>query len=377
MKKIFDVFKLDIDTKRIYGLDILRTAAILSVLLYHSIMLVPESIGQVFNYIYIDGVCMFFVLSGFLIGTILLKTAEKDGFQFRQLLDFWIRRWARTLPNYFLFLISLTLLAKIYVPGFPLRVVPQYLVFSQNLLQNPPGFFLESWSLSIEEWFYISVPLLLLVLLKISNFSIKYAVLFISITIIIFSIILRYVFLHNFVASYNGEKNLAVIARLDNIMYGVTGAYICFYNKRLWLKNKNIFFFIGCIIVITMKILSMQTLFANDQAFLLMYFYPLLCVGILFLLPFLSEYKIKNHNGFTKCITIISLISYSLYLINYSLIRKLIMENIFKEFFEGNTIEMIFVKNIFFWSSSILCSILIYKYFEVPTMKIRDKIKFK
>lgn len=63
-------------TNRIIGLDVLRSIAILLVLYQHSIFLIssPNELYQ----IRIDGVSIFFVLSGFLIGNILIKTFSES-----------------------------------------------------------------------------------------------------------------------------------------------------------------------------------------------------------------------------------------------------------------------------------------------------------
>ena len=71
----------------------------------HASML--EKIDTKFPWIpLINGVELFFVLSGFLIGGILIKTFQKDNsFGIKTISNFWIRRWFRTLPNYDLILI--------------------------------------------------------------------------------------------------------------------------------------------------------------------------------------------------------------------------------------------------------------------------------
>ncbi|MDG1661044.1 MAG: hypothetical protein P8H40_06680 [Winogradskyella sp.] len=51
------------------------------------------------------GVDIFFVLSGFLIGGILLRKLEAGQTSFSDLVRFWKRRWLRTFPNYFVVLI--------------------------------------------------------------------------------------------------------------------------------------------------------------------------------------------------------------------------------------------------------------------------------
>jgi len=77
---LFNNFKLQIPENRIYGLDILRAMAILFVLNIHSAhFFSPTSlIFKILTPLNLDGVTLFFVLSGFLIGGILISQFEKD-----------------------------------------------------------------------------------------------------------------------------------------------------------------------------------------------------------------------------------------------------------------------------------------------------------
>jgi peptidoglycan/LPS O-acetylase OafA/YrhL len=93
---------------RIFGLDLLRFIAIFMVLVGHSMMFVPESIKKVCYRFMLDGVGIFFVLSGFLIGGILIRILnKKNAVTFANLVDFWKRRWMRTLPAYLVVLLFL------------------------------------------------------------------------------------------------------------------------------------------------------------------------------------------------------------------------------------------------------------------------------
>lgn len=121
---------------RIFGLDILRACAIMFVVIGHGHILIPEQyrdlVKEIFHY---DGVSIFFVLSGFLIGGILIKTLEKERLSKKVLLNFWVRRWFRTLPNYYLILTILLILNLLFTEGFkftwsfPLN----FYTFTQNL----------------------------------------------------------------------------------------------------------------------------------------------------------------------------------------------------------------------------------------------------
>src|SRR5688572_4697894 len=80
------------------GLDLPRALAITLVLVSHFVKRC-EILG-------FYGVELFFALSGFLIGGILYRDlAASPGWTFPRVKHFWFRRWWRTLPNYYLFLI--------------------------------------------------------------------------------------------------------------------------------------------------------------------------------------------------------------------------------------------------------------------------------
>ena len=87
------------------------------------------------------GVEIFFVLSGFLIGGILLKqmfAGELDSAS--GLAVFWKRRWFRTLPIYYLFLILFLLLTR-FTDGNTPTGAGRYFWFGQALITAHPKFF--------------------------------------------------------------------------------------------------------------------------------------------------------------------------------------------------------------------------------------------
>ena len=145
--------------ERIYGLDLVRAAAIVLVLSSHVLWIYPPKssiISQFLQLFGFLGVELFFVLSGFLIGTIFYKLYLKDDFSIQSVFYFLKRRWFRTLPNYYLFLLLNTLIA-LYI-GYSLIEWWKYLFFLQNFHTTMLPFFPESWSLSVEEFAYVGLP---------------------------------------------------------------------------------------------------------------------------------------------------------------------------------------------------------------------------
>lgn len=136
-----------------FGLDLARATAVLSVLLAHGALFFAEGFPAARYVLIVFGVLgveIFFALSGFLVGRQLLLVAEGRASAGR----FLARRWYRTLPNYYLFLAINAVLAWWVVERTGLDA--RFLVFAQSFAAPAAGdFFPESWSLAIEEWFYL------------------------------------------------------------------------------------------------------------------------------------------------------------------------------------------------------------------------------
>jgi len=139
-------------------MDVLRAAAILLVIVGHSVLsygspsnLAPLQFGG-------TGVDLFFVLSGWLLGGQLFKELQRT--KTINIKNFWARRWMRTLPAYYAVLF--VSIAQRYLTKDNVSFPWEYLVFIQNY-HNPLEFFSISWSLSVEEQFYLAIaPLLCL-----------------------------------------------------------------------------------------------------------------------------------------------------------------------------------------------------------------------
>lgn len=145
------------------NIDLIRATAIILVLIHHIGQLVPK-IGREYTNLGAYGVDLFFVLSGWLIGR--LYWCERRDFGNVRILGFWMRRWLRTVPPYLIVL--LVAYAGVYFArNEPFN--PKYLIFLQNYETTMP-FFLVSWSLCVEEHFYLLLPLLvsLLISLRVS-----------------------------------------------------------------------------------------------------------------------------------------------------------------------------------------------------------------
>lgn len=371
--------KLRLDPNRIFGLDILRALAILFVVAGHGAYLMPAARYKYVNLFIFEGVSMFFVLSGFLIGGILIKIINKEKFTIKTILNFWIRRWMRTIPVYILILGVLVILNVVFVSEFEVYDKATYFIFSQNLFYKHPEFFPEAWSLSIEEWFYLLTPLSILLCLRLGRTSIKNSLLITALIIILGATSLRYYrFLYLIVEEGEVWDNFfrkQVVTRLDSIMYGVLGAFMFFYKKDLWNRFRVPLFILG----ILLFSMSKYILFDNQSIGLYetVFHFTITASATLFMLPLLTS--ITTGSGiFYKIVTYISLISYSMYLINLTLVQQFILRRIhWKPLQDFNGYIFIITQYFLYWLLTIIISILLYKYFEMPIMKLRERMKIK
>lgn len=375
---------------RIFGLDILRACAILFVVVGHGASLYPSTtpkiVSRTINHIFgYDGVSIFFVLSGFLIGGILIKAFEKRQGEKKVLLNFWIRRWFRTLPPYFLILTTLLILNLLFTDGFLFsKIFPlNYFTFTQNLFYRHPDFFPEAWSLSIEEWFYLLIPVIILIFVFFKR-SVKMSVLYTALSVLILITLFRFYRFSNISAEFSiwewdSQFRKQVITRLDSLMYGVIGAFIQYYYRNYWLKYKKTLLCFGLSLFLATKYLIHVSV---DSLYFCVFSFSVTSFATLLLLPFLSDFRTDSNSFIHKSITKISLISYSMYLTNLSIVQDWIIRKIPLQ--DITILSELHLMNIaeyglyfLYWFLTIFLSMIIYKYFEVPMMNLRDNKRIK
>ena len=163
------LFSLELLDNRYPALHGLRVFAIVSVVQYHVTWILWGEQSFSLDRGFVDtslsvffGMDLFFILSGFLIGSILLRSLRDSGTQ--NLRRFYVRRIFRTFPSYY---VVLTILAL----ALPLTAMQRaHLPYEYTYLTNflplhrPQVVMFWGWSLALEEQFYLAVPLLFFVL---------------------------------------------------------------------------------------------------------------------------------------------------------------------------------------------------------------------
>ena len=228
---------------RLHGLDTLRAAAILAVMLYHlKIQGLLPTAWVPFAAIGWIGVDLFFVLSGFLIGSQLLRSWRNG--ETPSLKDFYARRAYRILPVYLAVLLLYSAVPLWREAPGP-SALWQYLLFLWNLtlLHYPEQrAFSHVWSLCVEEHFYLLLPLLLLLFMRRPSVTKTVSIL---LAIFLGGIVLRAWLLHHVVLSANDDQHglrmmkflyYPTYTRLDGLVTGVTLALIRTFRLAWWTR---------------------------------------------------------------------------------------------------------------------------------------------
>jgi peptidoglycan/LPS O-acetylase OafA/YrhL len=296
--------------RRIFGLDLVRSISVCAVVFAHS------------GYQYIGGfrygviaIEYFFVMSGFLVGEMLIREFH-NGSDFKLLMNFWIKRWFRTLPLYYLILIIKVLLSNPFI-GF--KVWP-YFFFLQNNVGGI-GFFSVSWTLVIEEWFYLILPLVIFIFFR-SGIQKRKFIMF-TIGVIVAEIILRMLYV-----AYKDVPWAGIVGsfpfRFDSFMIGVFIAFIKVdypnvFNK-LSGKLISFVFVIALLLYLWAFSASEGGQLASKVYWTRTFGFTITSILLALQMPFLTNSTFLNgineNNLFKQTITWLSLLSYPIYLIH-------------------------------------------------------------
>jgi peptidoglycan/LPS O-acetylase OafA/YrhL len=372
------MFGLTIDiNKRIPGLDIARAIAISLVVFSHSLWIsdfFPPLVNWFMRLSGTIGVEFFFVISGFLIGKIVLRMLEKEDFSLSDIVFFLKRRWFRTLPNYYLILFVNVLLWYLFYNEIPEKLY-LYFIYLQNMAQTSPDFYRISWSLAIEQFSYIIGPFSLFFLIKVfPKVKRRYFFLGMSLLMIALFLVSRFYFnaIHELtsITDWNESLRKVTIYRLDAIYYGFVLFYL-YSSNHIAGKWNLIFFLIGLLGIFTLHVLifAIGIQAQNYSLFFNVFYLPLNSIAICLTIPFLIGIKLKN-SFFLKCVTFLSVISYSIYLLHYTVILHTM-----KVLFPSENLRgfYLFLYTFCYWFLVLFLSYLLYRFFEKPMTNLREK----
>ena len=318
-------------TSRNSSVDIFRGIAIILVLLFHFNELLP--IGYI-------GVDLFFVISGLLVGGILVR--QTDDHQKTNYFKFVLQRGFKIWPSYYIFIIANHF---VFEKDFTFNSLGKYLFFYQNYTGESSHL----WSLCVEEHFYLLLPLLFLILQKFRFEKQNKMMYLAAFSLIIGGILFKF-------ASYYFTNSQDTFSATHNRIDGLAWGLLLSLEVRNFKERKNniTLFFIGLLILISALLL------ANEWAF----FHKTMLHSII---PFAFYLMIKGvySMDFSKIkpLRVIAYFSYNIFLW-HSLLGILII----------NYFGVTLLSFLLYVSTSFLAGVLMTLIIEEPFLKLRRKL---
>ena len=364
-------------SQRLVQLDVLRGLAILLVLLAHQVY-IPKEPGIFRDFTIclhqfgLSGVDLFFVLSGFLIGGLLLREVKITGrLDVRRFL---IRRGFKIWPAYYVFL-CVAFVQLIRHKQLSINSASSYVPFLFNL-QNYIGPFdlnIHTWSLAVEEHFYLALPILLWCLLKLRQKKLVKLSLPISIlAIMVFCNVCRL---------FNGAHRSFLITdytathlRMDALFWGVLISYAYQHKQDLIQRisrHKVLLITVGCSLVSFKFFQERDAWFAFTLGYTALYFgYGLILLAFLELESNSWLMKLVQ-SGPAKALAFMGLYSYSIYLWHLEFAAPFVIAKILPVLPEGlkwplgMTIYVILAT---------ISGVIGARIIEIPVLAIREKL---
>ena len=343
-------------------IDGIRAIAVSAVILYHAQITILGY--QPFKGGFI-GVDIFFVISGYLITSIILKELVTTGsFSFK---NFYERRIRRILPALlFVMLVSLPFAWMYLLPSSLIdfsKSILYSLGFSSNYYFHYSGQeygaesgllkpFLHTWSLSVEEQYYILFPIVLLITFKYFR---KYLI-------------------HNLILGFVCSLGLADWGSRNYPSFNfyvlptrgwelLAGSILAYFEITLGHRSKNKLLNL-ILSTIGLLLIGYSILFFNDEMFHPSFYTLLPIIGVCLIIWFSSKEEIITKILSTKLFVGIGLVSYSLYLWHYPIFAfARIKDNTPSEYDKFEWIVL-----------SIILSLISYFLIERPSRKKENKI---
>jgi peptidoglycan/LPS O-acetylase OafA/YrhL len=345
-----------LSSKRIANLDLIRAMAICAVVIYHTVQMVGRD-GFVslstFTHVGQYGVDLFFVLSGFLIGNLYWYELVENGRV--DIKRFILRRLLRTYPPY---LIALVLS---FIPVWINRHQSfdfGYLFFFQNYYDRIP-FFLISWSLCIEEHFYILLPFVLFFVQKLKPRQALLTLLALAIVPLLLRLLLVS-FNNNFSFGY---YLTATHFRFEGLILGVAASHaFTYFPNIVYSLSQRLFSF--SIIALTISMIPIVSSLPENFT----YYFGSSIIALTFSLLVISLSR-SNPIGFAEhpLVKIVATSSYSIYL-THALVIHIILLITNKLNINSLVTWLIMIGTIF------VVGYLFYVFVEKSSLVLRDKL---
>lgn len=336
----------NVKNARFLGVDMLRGAAILLVLCRHWYTLdLLSNIGWM-------GVDLFFVISGFLIGGLLLSELDKQGKI--DYVRFFMRRGLKIYPLFFLLITLTFLLVLCRGVTYSYRPFLFELLFIQNYLG---GLYVHTWSLAVEEHFYV-VLLACSALFVLSKKNVVPVCL-------IFMIIPLMIRIYNCLGGYC-HNHFYTHTRIDSLFTGVLLYYGWRYHHEKLLafrNNAGDLLPIMCVVFLAcFGFIAPYSSFTQGVGFTVISFF---CAGLLLFV--LGSQRAPK--AFARPFILTGFYSYSIYLAHIPV--KMVLEYFGMEETSGLQNLCYFIIYVL---SCVLTGIVCSELIEQPLLRWRDKI---
>lgn len=344
------------------GLDGIRAVAVIAIIIYH---LNPQWLWGGFL-----GVDTFFVISGYLITSLLLTEYHNTGKI--ELTSFWLRRVKRLIPAVLFLVMGVLVLTLIFMPTEIQKVRADSIAaifYVSNwwyIMQNVDYFeqfavqpLKHLWSLAIEEQFYLVFPILLLSLLSFIRRLKSIRIIFLILLVIsMITMMVLYVPNENVARVYFGTDT-----RIQTLLMGVLLALVWPPFQLKAKVNRKMRMMIDTAGVVGLAILFICFKFVSETNSILYYggFFLISAVTLLVIASSVhpSGYFAKFLGN--KVFTFIGSRSYSLYLWHYPIIVL-----IHHQFVQGQIPSLVYVVEILLM---VLMAEFSYKFIEQPFRK--------
>jgi len=290
------------------GLDLLRLFAVLLVMGRH--LQIPEEISSPFLSIWKTGgwvgVDVFFVLSGFLVSGLFFKEYQKKGSI--DIKRFLIRRGFKIYPAFWCMLMMTVFVAALRFEQIFSRWLLGEILFLQNYLG---GLWNHTWSLAVEEHFYIGLSILFLLLVKVAGKNPFRFIPSIAILLVCICLGLRILNMHTY-EMYTYENFLyGTHIRMDSLFFGVLISYYWHFKSlqsRLEFIPSVIFIVLGLLLLAPAFIFTLE-----DHKWISVYGFILFYLGASCLIFAITRIN-KSNNIFLRFAGALGASSYSIYL---------------------------------------------------------------
>jgi len=340
---------------RYQGLDFLRGIAIIGVLFRH--MEIDSWLARPGGY----GVDLFFVLSGFLVSGLLFSEYLRNGHIYPG--RFLIRRGFKIYPSFYFFIIAtIAIYAVFYNSYFPTSFILSEIFFLQSYLTP---IWLHTWSLAVEEHFYILLVMILSLCFRFNWIQDKAKMIFLFTVIIFITMALRFYYVQN-VFSKDHEAFFYTHLRMDGLFTGALLGYLWHFKKNLiksFYKRKKVYASLIPFLVLPAFILSTDNTFMLTIGFNL--FHIACALAILLLLEGERNIISQGKGIGGKLISGISLVG----IYSYSIIFCMWpVQNILIRYVPDRLLE-----SVLYIIISLVVGIGMSRMIEKPMLNLRDK----